>query len=1399
MARYMVGYGDEAMAPPWAQAQAPAVWADATPPFGAGYAGGAVAAPPWAAPGPGGPRPWEMPGAMASKAAPALPWAAAVSSAAGPGDNFYGNAAAPPWLAPAAAALPPPAPWGHAPPAGVAPGGPVGAKYMSAAPPWGGEPAAAPMWGGEPAAAQSAPNHTAPGGAQPQGLAFPGAAEDDRERKRRKQQEMQRELAAQIEERERRKKQEQQRLKEEDMLLEARIRQEVEAGAGMPPSAARAQGRGRTDPFGNAAADSGSPQAAAAQAPWQQEPPQPAFAPAAPAFAPAAQPAAAAAPPQAAPGGFAAFGDDQRQERRKQQQEEWQRQLAEQAEAARNKKKEAERRRVEEERLEEERLQREIEKQDAAREAEARRLKERCQVEQDVQRSPAPAAEEKERRRDLRRTRERLRESGEEVARSQDALHETKAEMRKSRERVRSEPRSQRARRPRTGQDTEAPKMRRPAAQSPTQAELGMGESPEELAAYNAVLNTAANTAATWWNNASPTRSPPVGAPPMPRQPISFGMQGFVEQQMQMASEMQKQVDELRRQRDEAREQVLKAREDAINDRAKALTEMQQNLMEQLNSGQSASSAAQLGQAQAAQALPLLGGSPGYGLLPPNGGPGLHAMHQAMAPPRARLQAPAVWDNNAPADAGYPGNAVAAPAPPWAAPAGAGAPPPWEAAQPAGQGLLVPMSSWPDASAQETLQPAGQGLMLPTSFWPSDAVQAASDEGVSADAWEKSMVSDSKFLPVDAVLQTLGKSRGASSSHALGASSSLAGTSRLAPPGAASVRFAGTAGLAGGLGASHSLVASTHLVDGVHPQDMASSASPQAPSAPSLATAVPEQVEEPPHQAVAIQAHAGHAIAAGFGSIGSLEILQEETPRALMDAAVTSSTSWQHGEAVASKTSTQDLAPQQELTASASPILAAIAGRAQEAASSSAGTRAAPEVCLELTAAVEPDVKATANSADGTEASVESTTSSTHAGADTHTDSSATSGPKLTRQCRQEVGTIAKLTGTQEDETRELLEDDAEDDPEVTSGEAVAAKLGEQLGESRATEFRIAVLQAEGLDPELRDGLCALLGSPDSKKPALPAVTSEAAANELPPDKPADEPKKKGFFQRVGGIFAGRNKSKSPKRAAPAAPPAAPPAAAPAAAPAAGPAASPVPSVDLATCGQTQEEADAGSSAAMDAAVGLQAACVAAASPPSPAPACSASAATAADRDLQIAAAVAAVTHDRLGHQEEHVLSPARLPVPPMPPPAAADAEDLTATPLPRLPPRKRVSEERRSRQSPFLEQKEGQPQSAPATASGQRRKISEERRSRRSPFLEDSGVSTSQTPLAKLPMQAGAAADRDDVLSRLLEAHSGPGEATLLGHLRPASAPDAEYNCWQAGKSEAYAAPTGHVRVPLN
>jgi len=63
--------------------------------------------------------------------------------------------------------------------------------------------------------------------------------------------------------------------------------------------------------------------------------------------------------------------------------------------------------------------------------------------------------------------------------------------------------------------------------------------------------------------------------------------------------------------------------------------------------------------------------------------------------------------------------------------------------------------------------------------------------------------------------------------------------------------------------------------------------------------------------------------------------------------------------------------------------------------------------------------------------------------------------------------------------------------------EAVAARLGE----SRAQEFKQAVLQAQGLDPELREGLFALLTTPVG-----PAIGAAAAKPPRGPSSPPAEP-----------------------------------------------------------------------------------------------------------------------------------------------------------------------------------------------------------------------------------------------------------------------------------------------------
>merc|ERR1719506_2835697 len=206
---------------------------------------------------------------------------------------------------------------------------------------------------------------------------------------------------------------------------------------------------------------------------------------------------------------------------------------------------------------------------------------------QSTMRSP-PSTVHGERRRERR---ERLRESRESALDQDGNLRETRAEMRKTRERLRGESRSQRSRRPRSttsglrGLSQDPDEATRLLRQSPTPANGSFDPSAieqQDLAAYEVAVNTAANTAASaWFRSVSPGPSPPSkkGAN------CSFGIQGIVEQQMQLASEMKKQVEELRRQRDEAREEVLKVREEAINDRAKALDDLQQNLLDQLGGG----------------------------------------------------------------------------------------------------------------------------------------------------------------------------------------------------------------------------------------------------------------------------------------------------------------------------------------------------------------------------------------------------------------------------------------------------------------------------------------------------------------------------------------------------------------------------------------------------------------------------------------------------------------------------------------------------------------------------------------------------------------------------------------------------------------------------------------------
>jgi len=251
--------------------------------------------------------------------------------------------------------------------------------------------------------------------------------------------------------------------------------------------------------------------------------------------------------------------EDAERERKRLQQQELQRALALQVEEARQRKEEARRRQEEEDAREEERLRREIAQEQlgakrplekhpdvSIRGPEARGG--RRERENDMYRTNDVAGRdfsvrETEQGRTMKKTRDRLRE---------DSWRDAEKGLRKTRERLR-DPRERR-RRPRTRDSGTSPPR---DAQSP---------------APSTVFGPA-DTAGTWVGTCSP--SPP-------RRDGDLGFQGFVEQQRQLASEMQRQVAELRSQRDQARQEALKVKEDAMNDRARHLQELQQVLAEQL-------------------------------------------------------------------------------------------------------------------------------------------------------------------------------------------------------------------------------------------------------------------------------------------------------------------------------------------------------------------------------------------------------------------------------------------------------------------------------------------------------------------------------------------------------------------------------------------------------------------------------------------------------------------------------------------------------------------------------------------------------------------------------------------------------------------------------------------------
>ncbi|CAE7933867.1 ANK2 [Symbiodinium sp. KB8] len=263
---------------------------------------------------------------------------------------------------------------------------------------------------------------------------------------------------------------------------------------------------------------------------------------------------------------------DQRElERRRQQQEltwerELQRVLAAQVEEAKQRKEEARQRQKEEEDREEQRLRREIEEenQKELRKAEKHEAKKASRA-----READTEARETATGRSTR-TRERFRDEPWRESQS--------GRLRKTRDRLR-DTRHGRSRRTRNDpRDCEA---------SPSR-DFREWQSPVPSAGP-------ADTAGTWAGTCSP---PPRRKGDRERRDgrdgrEELGFQGFVEQQRLLASEMQRQVLELRNQRDEAREQALKVKEDAINDRHRHLQELQQCLLDQLQSKPEPSKASQ--------------------------------------------------------------------------------------------------------------------------------------------------------------------------------------------------------------------------------------------------------------------------------------------------------------------------------------------------------------------------------------------------------------------------------------------------------------------------------------------------------------------------------------------------------------------------------------------------------------------------------------------------------------------------------------------------------------------------------------------------------------------------------------------------------------------------------------
>lgn len=774
-------------------------------------------------------------------------------------------------------------------------------------------------------------------------------------------------------------------------------------------------------------------------------------------------PGAVAADPTTAYGEAA----DAREQKRRQQQEEWQRELAAQADEARNRKRDEGRRRAEEDKREEERLRRDLaleERRDAVRSESREKL-------HNAMKSGGGA----ERRRELRQTRERLRESDSETGRTHEAMRESRATLRKTRERLREtramaggdeplresgegmrktrerlrESRSHRPRRPRTtGHDAETPKPRRSTTQSPIPVSAVAAEfmEPHDLAAYNAALNIAANTstdtAGTWWRSGSPD-----GAPALPsncgRPGLTFGMQGFMEQQMHMASEMQRQVEELRRQRDEAREQVLRVREEAINDRAQALTDLQNSLLEQVT---------------------------GVGRQPP-------PSHKRVCPiphPSSAVQGKANASKRGLPAAFRRGSAN------------------------------FDLDEGSDIGAS----PAS-AVPLPVATCTLASASAAS-QAAAADHWEQSMACESKFVPLGCSVSVGIEAQHQSAALVMSmGGGSLDGTSRLkAPSFGASMDLAVEPALPPSLdhlGDSCSLAASSrqivgeNMLDAAHDNSADGAASLASHPCPVLPTCSPSaqlaskspqalvaddgpnltigavgalpavQEEETPHDAseasfVAIEGELSGAVEATMGGVNAAAAEVPEpaggcqTAAQLPTATVTFEAEDGEHRTVVFRTRPLGLAYKQLPGAPVSKVdlgghadqlgvrpgwkFVSLAGRPIAGMGFATFMEELRQFLDPLPAkAEEPRDAARGASAAGGDAAV--------AG-----DEPAPSGATPPAERAAPLGVLGP----------------------GASGPGIAVKLGE----SRASEFRSALLQADGLDPELRDGLYELLSSPST-------------------------------------------------------------------------------------------------------------------------------------------------------------------------------------------------------------------------------------------------------------------------------------------------------------------------------